>query len=46
MRQDLGQGLEDALETRMMMMLIFPKCCNVSHGQTLFFRITIKTLDQ
>ena len=46
MRQELGQGLENALETRMMMMLIFPKCCNVSFGQALFFKFTIKTLDR
>ena len=46
MRQDLGQGFKDALETWIMMMLIFPKCCNVSFSQTLFFRFTIKTLDK
>ena len=45
MRQDLGQGLEDALETRMMMQ-IFPKCCNVSFEQTLFFKFKIKILDR
>ena len=42
MRQDLGQGLKDALKTQMMMMVIFPKCCNVLFGQTLFFIFTIK----
>ena len=45
-RQDLGQGLKDALKTRMMMMLIFLKRCYVSFGQTLFFKFTIKTLDR
>ena len=33
-------------ELYMMMMLIFPKCCNVSFGQTLFFKFAIKTLDR
>ena len=31
--QVLGQGLEDALERKIIMMLIFSKCCNVSFFQ-------------